>query len=391
MALVQQTVRLKLCVPQSELGKLQDTAAQYAEAFNAVAEEGWSSECTNGVELHRRTYRALRERLTLPSQLVITARMKAAEALKAMRALARIGKETSCPRTAAPAVRFDARCYRIDWQRAEALLTVAGGRLRLQFCLDRHAARFVGLKTCSAELLRRKRGWFLHVVVEREVKPPAQDREVVGVDRGIRRPAVSSSHGFFGNPRWKAIEERKLSLRQRLQGKSTRSAARHIKRLGTNLARFRRDCDHVLSKRLVQSCEPGDTLCFEDLKHIRSRVAVRQGAQRRRLHAWSFRRLGALVSYKAALRGVGVASVDPRDTSRRCPSCHHIDKRNRLTQSHFCCVRCGFSRNADLVASWNVRDRYEGRWSPVSAASGCVNTPHVEPSLCKPLTSVRGG
>jgi transposase len=43
----------------------------------------------------------------------------------------------------------------------------------------------------------------------------------------------------------------------------------------------------------------------------------------------------------------------------------------------FRCVRCGFERNADLVGSWNIRDRYRGLWSPVSRVPGRVNGPNV--------------
>jgi IS605 OrfB family transposase len=375
--IVTQTIRLRLVVDSEQGARLAETVRQYAEAFNATAQVGWKTKTTNGVKLHHATYRALRDRLDLPSQLVISARMKASEALKSLRERARQGRKVGCPQTSKPAVGFDARSFRLDWS-GIARLTVIGGRIELPVLFDPHSETFKGLKTCSADLVRKPKGWFLHVVVEREVPDHATTGKAIGVDRGVCRPAVTSDGKFLGNSRWRAIEERLLALRRRLQGKGTRSARRHLKRLSDRLARFRRDCDHVLSKRLVRSVEPGDTLVFEDLNGIRDNAKARGRANRRRLHSWSFARLHAFVGYKAALRGVKIAQVDPRDTSRRCPMCGLIDKQNRRTQNTFRCIRCGFERNADLVAAWNIRDAHRGLWSPVSRAPGRVNDPNVK-------------
>lgn len=374
--IVTQTIRLRIVVDAKHGDRLAETVRQYATAFNAVAEAGWDSKTVNGVKLHHATYRALRNKLDLPAQLVISARMKAVEALKSVRERAKQGKKASCPQTTKPSVRFDARSYRLDWSGA-VRLTVIGGRIEAPVLFDRHSETFKGLKTCSADLVRKRESWFLHVVVEKEVPDHANTGKAIGVDRGVCRPAVTSNGQFLGKSKWRAIEERLLALRRRLQGKGTRSAKRHLVRLNDRLARFRRDCDHVLSKRLVKSCEPGDTLVFEDLNGIRDNAKVRGRTNRRRLHSWSFARLEAFVGYKAALRGVKIAHVDPADTSRRCPKCGLIDKKNRRTQSTFRCVRCGFERNADLVGSWNIRDRHKGLWSPVSRVPGRVNGPNV--------------
>jgi len=385
--IVQQTARFRLVLASSEEGeRIVETVRQYAEAFNAVALMGWKARRLNDVELHHLTYYPLRKRLDLPSQLVISARKKATEALESVKALAKRGRAVSCPKTLKPSIRFDARSYRLDWKTGTVWLTLIGGRIEASVRRDRHSAQFWGLKTASAELVRGKKSWFLHVVVEREVPDAKPTGKIIGIDRGICRPAVTSAGKYYGNRRWRDHEERLLSLKRMLQAKGTRSAARHLDRIDDRLARFRRDCDHVLSKALVGSCEPGDTLVFEDLTGIRDRARARGPTNRRRLHAWSFARLGALVEYKAALRGVLVARIDPRDTSRRCPECGHIEARNRVSQSRFRCVQCGFSRNSDLVASWNIRDRHEGLWSPVSKEPGRVNGPNAG-GLEQPLAS----
>ena len=57
------------------------------------------------------------------------------------------------------------------------------------------------------------------------------------------------------------------------------------------------------------------------------------------------------------LAGVPLVIIDPKNTSRQCNVCGHIDEKNRPTRSEFCCVSCGHSENADLNAAKNIRNR----------------------------------
>ncbi len=59
----------------------------------------------------------------------------------------------------------------------------------------------------------------------------------------------------------------------------------------------------------------------------------------------------------AALRGIPVVLVDPRNTSRSCPECGMIDKRNRPNQASFRCIGCGFASPADTIAAGNIARR----------------------------------
>lgn len=62
---------------------LKATLEQHTACFNAVAHQGFTTACSNGVELHKRTYYPLRAQYPdLPAQLVCAARVKATEAVK---------------------------------------------------------------------------------------------------------------------------------------------------------------------------------------------------------------------------------------------------------------------------------------------------------------------
>src|SRR5439155_5862779 len=123
--------------------------------------------------------------------------------------------------------------------------------------------------------------------------------------------------------------------------------------------RFRRDSDHVLSKQIVASVEPGATIVLENLKDIRKRLtAKRRSKTKRRMHSWSFASLKAKIEYKAEERGCTVVAVDPRHTSQRCSCCGHTARNNRRSQSVFICRQCRFHLNADLNAARNIAAKY---------------------------------
>jgi len=68
--------------------------------------------------------------------------------------------------------------------------------------------------------------------------------------------------------------------------------------------------------------------------------------------AWGeFRRQ---LEYKQAWSGGRVLAVPPGRTSQTCPGCVHVSRSNRKTQAVFLCMNCGYTANADDVASINI-------------------------------------
>jgi len=352
------TLRLRVVVDAGSEVALRETIAQYTASFNRVCAVGWDMPRLNGVELHHATYASERAATTLPAQLVCSARVKATEALASCRTRARKGKKVSCPRSSRTSIRYDARSAKVNLAKGYATLATVAGRQRVSLSIPSHHVGRIGFPVRSSDLCvdRRGRLW-LHVVVQAPEPETRQTGEVVGVDIGVVCPSVTSEAKFLGSRHWREVEARSFRLRRALQAKGTRSAKRHLRKVSGRQERFRRDCDHVLSKRLVQSVEPGATLVFEDLTDIRDRMRGRK-QQRRRLHLWSFARLLGFVRYKAAMAGVAVATVDPRYTSQKCSRCGHRERANRPSRGEFRCKQCGFSLHADLNAARNIRANY---------------------------------
>lgn len=374
---MQRTVRLELNPTQEQSALLGETLRQHTECFNAVASHGWTEQVKNGVQLHKDTYADLRARFPqLPSQLVCASRVKATEAIASVMALAKKGKKVSGPKSKSCPIRYDARSYRVIRADGVVSLATVEGRQKVAFGLYDYALDTMDKATGfdSADLVFRKGKWFLHLVVTLPEVESVESSEVVGVDFGITRPAVGSNNRFFGEKRWKNIGRRYFKLKRSLQSKGTKSSCRHLKRLARRVQLFRSDCDHVVSRRIVQSVGFGSVIVVENLTEIRQRMRSRKGTGlKRQMHQWSFARLRAMIEYKSAEKACCVRGVDPRHTSQSCSRCGFKHRSNRKSQSVFHCRECHFELNADLNASKNIGFKYLATLGK-SEGSGAVST-----------------
>ena len=168
---------------------------------------------------------------------------------------------------------------------------------------------------------------------------------------------------FYSGAKVKNLRRRHFKLRQKLQAKGTKSAKRLLKKRRRKETRFATDVNHYISKRLVQVAKGTNrAIVLEDLKGIRERA--KKGTRktvcktmRQALSSWSFYQLRQFIEYKAKAAGVLVIYIDPRNTSRTCSKCGHIDKKSRRDQEHFVCTACGYALNADINAALNIARR----------------------------------
>jgi putative transposase len=169
---------------------------------------------------------------------------------------------------------------------------------------------------------------------------------------------VDSVGNAYSGEAVKAKRRRVREARRRLQAKGTKSAKRHLRKISRRQSRFRRNTNHCIAKKLVQTAVTAQkALALEDLTGIRERASGFSRAMRWLLGNWAFADLGAKIKYKAAEAGIPVIEVDPRDTSRTCSRCGHCEKANRKSQSQFRCLQCGLDMNADWNAALNIEAR----------------------------------
>jgi putative transposase len=254
------------------------------------------------------------------------------------------------------AIAFDNRILSYNLGRPEVSLWTVDGRQRIPFSAGARQVELLSGQRGESDLCYIKGKFYLFVACEVETPKPIDIEGVLGVDLGIVNIASDSDGENFSGAdvdRNRRIFEHR---RRNLQKKQTRSAKRKLKKLSGKQARFQKYTNHTISKRLVEKAQ--DTcraIALEDLSGIR-KAPVRR-SQRSRHSNWSFYQLKQFISYKAERVGLPIVMVDPRNTSRTCPECGCVDKANRVAQSLFSCIRCGYSAPADTVAAVNISAR----------------------------------
>lgn len=271
---------------------------------------------------------------------------------------------------------FDDRC--LSWQHDARTVSIWSTEGRLK------NVRFTGSAEQLKALVEHRRGetdlvhrdgmWFLIATCEIHEPEVVEPSAWLGVDLGIVNIATTSDGDRAAGRELNRYRRRMLRLRHKLQRKKTKSAKRRLNRLCRRESRHAANTNHVLAKQYVTNAErTGRGIGLENLAGIRDRARLKK-PQRIALHSWSFAQLGAFITYKALRAGVPVQFVDPRNTSRTCPECWHVSKRNRPSQARFCCRSCRYSANADHTASRVIAHRAEVAWNAGRQSSAPATT-----------------
>lgn len=343
------TAKIKLNIKVEEF---LPTLKAYTKAFNFVCDIGFEKKISNKFALHKLTYYEARKQSNLPSQLTISVIGKSAETLKSSLAKEKKNKFGNCPKYKSSSLRLDNKCYSLFLSKSEISILTISGRKRFKLDIsDYHKEYFKSWTHCSADLCIKKNKVYLHISFEKDIEDVSPNKTLIGIDRGINNLAVVSNNQFYGGGIVKNQVNKYSRLRKLLQKKGTKSAKRHLKQLSGKEKRFRADINHQISKQIINSLNPGDTIVLEDLTGIRNRRLRKP--QRTLINNWSFFQLEQFLKYKADTKGIKVQYIDARYTSQRCSSCGFILRSNRKQHS-FECKSCGFKLNADLNASRNI-------------------------------------
>ena len=218
---------------------------------------------------------------------------------------------------------------------------------------DRQKALFSNAKFGTMRIVTKNHtlvAQIVYNVAEPELK---SDGNVMGVDLGIKCPAVSycsdGSVKFYGNGRKnKYLRRHYAYLRNKLQKSKKMSA---IERINNKEQRIMKDIDHKLSHDIVQTAVAHNVklIKLEQLSNVRS-TTRKSRKNNHSLHTWSFYRLAQFIEYKAKLAGISVEYVNPAYTSQTCPICgsvHHANDRNYTCE-------CGFHIHRDLLGAMNI-------------------------------------
>ena len=338
-----------LPTPEQEV-LLRKTLETANAACDDIAERAWESKTFQAFALQKLVYRDVRDTFALSAQIVVRCIAKVADAYK-------INHKTKRSFRPYGAISYDSRVLSYNLAKSRVSIWTLSGRQAIPFVCGERQRELLSGQRGESDLALVDGVFYLLACCDVETPEPADVSAYLGVDMGIVNLAADSDGETFSGAGVDVNRRKYAHRRRNLQRKGTRAARRKLKKISGRQARFQKDINHCISKRIVRKAQ--DTargIGLENLAGIRARVTVR--AKQRARHAnWAFFQLRVFISYKAARAGVAVVLVDPRNTSRECPNCGHIDKANRPSQSKFCCIRCGHAGPADTVAAVNIAAR----------------------------------
>lgn len=362
------TLQIQLLPNKEQAGQLKSTMERFNQACSWLAEQAFEMKTANKITLQQHFYYELRERFSLSAQM-------------ASICIRHVGGTYSRDKSIKPTFRkhaampYDSRILSFKGVDRVSILTLEG-RLIIPFVMGQYQRERFSDAKGQCDLVRRGDGkWFLLVTVDVPEGTPIPPKDFIGVDFGVVNLATDSNGEVYTSAETEKVRQKQNKVRRSLgrkagavkrSGKRPTNIKRKLKALSGKERRFKANENHRISKRLVEKAT--DTkrgIGLEDLTDIRERTRFRK-TQRDKMSKWSFAELRGFIEYKAKLAGVPVIAVDPRNTSRTCPVCGHIDKGNRLARGIFLCRLCGHFDHADVVGATNIACAAKVAWREVA-------------------------
>lgn len=352
------TIAISLRPTPEQAKALLETMEAFNAACNFVSGIAWESRTFRHYALRKLCYYDVRARFGLTAQLAQHAIKKVADAYK-------VSKAKQAQFHPRGAITYDVRVLRLIGV-SNVSLAVLQGRETIRLSVGGYQAeRLRGAQIGEADLVYRleKRRFRLHLSLKfPEAPPTGEPSGFLGVDLGIKNIASDSDGTLYAGGKLRRYRKRCRRVRRRLQKLGTRGAKRLLAKRRQKEHRHATHVNHCISKQIVAAAAgTGRGVGVEDLTGIRDRTTVRR-AHRAEHSGWAFHQLRAFLEYKCADKGIPFVAVDPRDSSRTCPRCGCVDKRNRPSQAEFRCIQCALEGHADYFAALEVARRATVSW-----------------------------
>ncbi|MGC9310111.1 MAG: RNA-guided endonuclease InsQ/TnpB family protein, partial [Candidatus Aenigmatarchaeota archaeon] len=334
---------ISLTIPyDSDLVK---TIEEFNNVCNFCLKRGFTLKTYNKLKLHKATYKRARRFSKLQSSLVQCARDQASDMLKREKLKnLPIKKQYS-------SIRYNQRTFSFNPKTRVLSLSSIAGRKKITLKIPAYFEKYPLEKVVALTLSLRDGLLNLRMIVELTTPEKLQVNSVLGIDRGIINPVVTSNNLFFNSRQIRTVKGRYRYLKSQLQKKGTPSAKRHLKRVSGKEKRFVANVNHLLSKKVVNMDYEAfalESLTVKKQKKLGKRF-------NKALGSWSYGQFQRFLEYKAETLGKTVVYIDPRYTSQCCSNCGDITKSNRNGNTYKC-RKCRTELNADLNASRNIAE-----------------------------------
>lgn len=355
---------VKLYMSKTEYQLVKDTMDTYIATVNSIV-----SDAVSGISIAKLTTKNVNANLpsALTNQCIRDAKSIVKKYNKVCRdadrknaILAKQGKDikvvATLPVLKKPCCYINNQNYRVNDTNIEFPVMINGKSKRLSIrtkMTDKQKSVFASYKLGTMRIVVKNNSIVAQIVYEADEPSIPDDGNVIGVDLGIKCPAVSKcsdgSVKFYGNGRKnKAMRRHFATKRKSLQKAKHQNAVEHI---NNKEQRIMKDIDHKLSHDIVVTAVAHNvkTIKLEQLSNIRSTTRTSR-KNNHSLHNWSFYRLAQYIEYKAKLAGIEVLYVNPAYTSQTCPVC---GERHHVSDRRYAC-KCGFHTHRDIVGAINI-------------------------------------
>jgi IS605 OrfB family transposase len=195
-----------------------------------------------------------------------------------------------------------------------------------------------GAKLLDGAIVSETCAW---VYVRVPDEPLKTEGTTIGLDVGFNK-LIADSDGHFHGQEIKTVC---ATVRRKKPGSLGKRRAR----------RQRQDYVNFVCRRLPW--QTTKTFVLEDLTGMKVGKGRRGKRNRKLLAPWSYQQVRTRLEQLAPEHRVSLAFIDPKGTSRLCPSCGLESAKNRVGEK-FDCVRCHYTADADTVGAINARNKF---------------------------------
>jgi len=192
----------------------------------------------------------------------------------------------------------------------------------------------------GARLLKKDGKWLVQLTFEKETPEKKKAGKIIGIDIGIKKLITTSEKEFLG----KDIEKLIQKIQRKRQG--SKAFKRALKERDYYINQTVKQLNWFQLKKIV----------IENIKNVKKNTNKERklGHEfRSKFHWWTYSRLLRRIQELAEISGVHCQLVNPAYTSQTCSQCGYVHRLNR-TGEIFKCRNCGYTEDADFVASLNI-------------------------------------
>ena len=370
------TIKVKLGTSQ----EFDSLCEKFLHACNYISSIVFDTKELNSIRLHKDHYTPVRKKFKLPSQLSCSVFSHVTSSFKSQKTQKKWRKTT-----------FKRNVIPVVWKR-DFSISQSKGLCFWGKPITINDNRLPPIETWKDSKLKKSgKEWYLILCRSIENPEPKTGGCIVGVDSGIKRiftatnSANSKTFTFHGGE----LNSRRLHIRKvrsQVQAVGSRSSRKLLQKMRNNEASITALLMHTASKRLVAwaDSQGARRIVMENLANIREASIAKGKELRSGVHRWPYAQGQFFTQYKAEAKGIEFELVSPKNTSKGCPCCGHIDSRNR-NGLKFRCLLCGYKGDADRVASINIRNR-----SVVTRHNLVTTGSNIPPERSEPLEIVSG-